>query len=186
MKRFIGFVGLVCLLWSQVCFAVTVPLTLDAEIPVTTTASVDRDAGSVTRGTPATILFDRLDSADPGVSGPSATTLYAPYRSEVGKNWHVLKLFGNTATTSLTTTVTGTISGIAAATRVFTFCGGLFPEAGGVVSGTPSTAWETLHGFTRSVGPFLGSSSFNYKLDATGMVAGSYAGVTVTYTLTSL
>ena len=165
--------------------ATTIPtITVTATIATTASISTDRDGNSDSVGTKDSILFDRLDINDGQVDG-NPDFMYAPYRSKVGKNYHILRMFGNGGTTSLTAAVTGSVGAVALNTLLDVFCGGYFPNAGGgPVGGTPSLDWELLQTFSRSTGPFFGIAPMNYRLRVAGVASGSYAG-TVTYTLTS-
>ena len=164
----------------------TAPLSVSATVDTHADISVVRDGNSVSRGTITSLLFDRLDLSDPGVTNPNASFMYAPYRSEVGKNWHVLNLFANGATTSLSADVAGSISGTLASTLLDVFFGGFFPEAGGGPL-QASTDWELLDAFSRTLGVFSGVSSLNYRLRVAGVPASTtpYTGVSITYTFTS-
>lgn len=173
--------------WASTAF-VDVPVSVT--IPITATLKVERDGTSSLRGAVngTNILFDKLDSND-GQPDGNADFMYAPYRSEVNKNWHILRIFGNGANTSLTSTVSGTVGGVQLNTLLSVFCGGYFPvTGGGPLPGTRSPdAWELLATFNRNTGPFQGVASMNYQLNVQGVAAGPsvIVGGAVTYTLTS-
>ncbi len=163
-----------------------VAATVSTTIATTATLSFTRDGTSVARGTAGTLVFDRLDLVDPAVASPSADFMYAPYRSETGKNWHLVTMFGNGATTTLSATVSGSYNGVALSSILKVFCGGFYPADGsGLIGGTKSADWVVLDGYSQSVGPFNGIASMNYQLKVTGLPSGVYAGGAVTYTLTS-
>ena len=165
----------------------TVGATVSATVDTVATIAAARDSNSVTRFSATQVVFDRLDLSDPGVTGPNANFMYAPYRSEVGKNWHVLNLVANGTTTSLSADVGGSILTVQASTLMDVFFGGFFRETGG--SGLqPSSNWELLDTFSRTLdGAFSGVSSFNYRLRVAGVPASTtpYTGISVTYTFTS-
>ena len=167
----------------------TPPIVVTANVPVVASLSVEKDPNtSVVRFSPLQIVFDRLDIND-GQADGNAGFMYAPYRSEVNKNWHILRIFGNGANTSLTSTVSGTVGGVQLNTLLSVFCGGYFPvTGGGPLPGTRSPdAWELLATFNRNTGPFQGVASMNYQLNVQGVAAGPsvIVGGAVTYTLTS-
>lgn len=145
-----------------------------------------RDGNSVDRGVPTQIVFDRYDDQDPGVSDPDVRYMYAPYRSERGNNWHILRILTNGPSMTLSASVTGAVGDRSMTERLRAFCGGFFAAGAGTpLSGTASTDWELLDGFSRSVNqPFEGVVPFSYRLEVSGVRAGRYSG-TVTYTLSA-
>ena len=165
----------------------TTPLTLTATITAVADTEAQRDTNSVSRGTSTQVLFDRYDHLDPGVTSPNPGFMYAPYRSETGKNWHILSVIANGATYTLTADVGHTAVGSTFMDVIMdVFCGGFFPSDGGpVVSGTASSDWELLDTFSRTKsGTFVGTAPMNYRLRVSGIAAGSYSG-SITYTLTT-
>ena len=170
--------------WAAQQTTAAIPVT--ASIPVIATVEVVRDpANSVPRFSAMQIVFDRLDIND-GQPDGNAGFMYAPYRSEVNKNWHLLQIFGNGGNTSLTAAVNGTVGNVQLSTLLNVFCGGYFPvTGGGPNANTKSGDWEPLNGFSRPLSrPFIGTAPFNYRLKAFIVPAGTYTG-TITFTLTS-
>ena len=165
----------------------TATATVAANVPARAELSLTRDTGSVTRYSASQLVFDRYDDQD-GQPDGSPNYMYAPYRSDTGKNWHVASIIANGASMTLTAAVSGTVGSTPLASILSTFCGGLFDANGtpGVpLSGTKSTIWEPINGFTRTLNrPFIGTAPFNYRLNVTGLTAGTYSGQ-VTFTLTS-
>ncbi len=163
----------------------TATATVSATVPAVTLVSLTRDTGSVTRGTATQIVFDKLDSQDT-VSNGDAGYMYAPYRSETGKNWHVASIVANGSTMVLSMSVTGTVGTTPLSSLLYVWTGGFFtPGATTAISGTPSTAWEYASGWQRSLSqPFTGTVPFNYRLTVSGVSAGSYTG-SITLTLTT-
>jgi len=167
---------------------------VSATIPTAARITLARDINSVTRGSAANIVFDRTDDNDPGVTDPNPGFMYAPYRSEVGKNWHIASLVANGTSMSLSAAVTGTIGTQPLSYVLKVWCGGFFapgdtdPIEGTATSddGNPATDdWEYLNGFQRDLSrPFIGTVPFNYRLDIAEVGAGTYNGQ-VTFTLTS-
>lgn len=164
----------------------TATATVSVDIPGLTSVSLTRDTGSVTRGTATQIVFDRLDSADGQVDG-NAGFMYAPYRSETGKNWHIASVVANGATMTLGMSVTGSVGTTPLSNILKVWTGGFYtPGATTPISGTASTAWEFANGWQRSLSqPFTGTVPFNYQLSISGLTAGSYSGgITLTLTTT--
>ena len=165
----------------------TTSATVSATVPSIATMTLGTDANSVTasRFSPGQIVFDRLDSQD-GQATPDPNLMYAPYRSEAGKNWHVVSINSTDPTLSLTASVTGTVGSTPLASALNVFSGGFFATgATSPISGTPSTAWELLNGFSRSVNQtFNGIVPMSYRLNIAGVSAGTYSG-NVTFTLTT-
>jgi hypothetical protein len=129
--------------------------------------------------------------------------MYAPLRSVTQANpdahWHLLRMFANGTTMSLTAAVTGTVDTAQASDVLFVWRGGLYPDAGGgplpgtfdTDDGSPTTDdWTQLSTLTISLSQtFAGISSFLYRLDlidslGNPLKAGTYNG-NVTYTLVS-
>lgn len=161
-----------------------VTASVTANVPVRAELALIRDANSVTRGSVSSILFDKYDDKD--TAGGSPVHMYAPYRSEGAKNWHVAQIIGNGATMTLSATVTGTAGAVPLANIIDTFFGGFFRSDGSSAGGA-SGDWELLNGFTRTLNePFAGSAPFNYRLRLFLVPARStpYTGQ-ITFTLTS-
>ena len=169
---------------------VTATATVSATLTSRTTLSLQRDTtSSVTRFSASQVVFDRYDDQDPGVTNPNSGFMYAPYRSEVLKNWHIARIFSNGTTMTLSATVTGTVGGQPIANRINVFCGGFFdsslPTGSPPIDGTASEDWEALQGFSRTLSRgFAGVVPFNYRLNVSGVSAGTFTG-SVTYTLIS-
>ena len=73
-------------------------VTVTATIQSTANLSVERDPGnSDDVGTPTSIVFNRLDSGD-GQADGNTGFMYAPWRSKVNKNYHLIRMFSNGAT----------------------------------------------------------------------------------------
>lgn len=162
----------------------TATVTVTATVPSRVNLAITRAANSSTRGSADQILFDLLDSEDAGVTNPNAGFMYAPYRSEIGKNWHLANIQANGSSMTLTADVTGTAGPRPLAEVLDTFFGGLFASDGSDKGGK-SSDWELLDTFARTLNePFSGEAPFNYRLRLAGVPAGTYGG-TVTYTLTS-
>ena len=161
-----------------------VTASVTANVPVRAELTLIRDVNSVTRGSVSSILFDKYDDKD--VPGGSALHMYAPYRSESGKNWHVGQVIGNGATMTLSATVSGNAGATPLANILDVFFGGFFRTDGSSAGGA-SGDWELLNGFTRTLNePFVGSAPFNYRLRLFLVPASAtpYTGQ-VTFTLTS-
>jgi len=165
----------------------TASATVTAQVPVATRVSLVRDANSVTRGSATNILIDRLDGNDPGVTNPNFGFMYAPYRSETGKNWHVADMVANGASMSLSISVTGSVGSTPLSSLLKLWCGGFYtPGATTPISGTASTDWEFANGWQRSLArPFIGTAPFNYRLDVSSVPGGQTYTGSVTFTLTS-
>ncbi len=168
---------------------ITANASVQAVVPDSTAFTLEKDAAtSVPRFAADQIVFDRVDNQDPGVTGPSPDFMYAPYRSETGMNWHIGRINATGSSMTLSADVTGTAGSTPLANILSTFCGGFFPANGppGVaIPGTPSTDWENLNTFTRTLNQsFSGVTSFNYRLSIAGIPAGTYNGQ-VTYTMVS-
>lgn len=161
----------------------TATSSVTASIPARAELTVTRDTNSVTRGSASDIVFDRYDDQD-GQPDGNANFMYAPYRSETGKNWHIAKIVSNGSTMTLSADVSGTIGGAPAASVLEVFFGGLF-HSNGSDKGGKSGDWENLDTFTRTLNEsFNGVGPFNYRLKASDVSSGSYA-AQITYTLTS-
>lgn len=167
----------------------TASTTVSANVAARASVTLERDSNSVTRFTATQVTFDRYDDQDPGVTQPNSGFMYAPYRSEVGKNWHLARMFSNGTTMTLTAAVTGTVGTTPLSTILQCFCGGFFEDGAAVgtpaLAGTTSADWENVQGFTRTVSrPFAGITPFNYRLTVRGVRSGTYTG-TITFTLTT-
>ena len=157
---------------------------ITANVPVRAELSLIRDANSVTRGSVSSVLFDKYDDKD--MAGGSPLFMYAPYRSDGAKNWHVAQIIGNGATMTLSAAVTGNAGATPLANIIDTFFGGFF-RIDGTSAGGASADWELLNGFTRTLNePFAGSAPFNYRLRLFLVPASAtpYTGQ-ITFTLTS-
>ena len=164
--------------------ATPVTASVTANVPIRAELSLIRDVNSVTRGSVGSILFDKFDDKD--VPGGSAAFMYAPYRSEAGKNWHIANIIANGSTMTLSATVSGNAGTTPLANILDVFFGGFF-RSDGSDAGGKSGDWELLNGFTRTLNePFAGSAPLNYRLRLF-LVPGSSSPYTgqVTYTLTS-
>jgi len=190
MIKYVKIVMLIALgltLASAQAFAgtATATATVTASVPSVTTVALARDAGSVTRGSATTVLFDKLDSQDG--SGGDAGLMYAPYRTaENGKNWHIAKVAANGSTLTLGVTVSGTAGGQPLSGLLKLFCGGFFYTGSSTfIDGTKSADWEFANGFQRTLNQaFIGTVPFNYQLNVSTVGSGSYSG-SVTFTLTT-
>jgi len=144
-----------------------------------------RDTNSVPRGSVGTVLFDKYDDKD-GQPLPNPLFMYAPYRSEIGKNWHLARIIANGSSMTLTAAVTGSAGPTPLATILDVFCGGFFELAPPPNDkGGKSTDWELLNTFTRSfTEPIAATTPLNYRLRLRGVVGGTHSG-NITYTLVS-
>ncbi len=168
----------------------TATASVTANVTVRASAALIRDTNSVTRFSAGQVVFDRFDDQDPGVTNGSPGFMYSPYRSETGKNWHLVRIVANG--TSMTLTSSASPTALASTLRLWT--GGFFTEGATqpiagtatVDDGNPTTDdWEAVQGFSRTLNqPFTGTVPFNYRLAVAGLLAGTYTG-TVTFTLTS-
>jgi hypothetical protein len=168
----------------------TASASVTANIATRASATLTRDTNSVTRFSASQIVFDRFDDQDPGVTDGNAGFMYAPYRSETGKNWHLVQIIANGS--SMTLTASTSTPALASVLRCWT--GGFFtsgatqPIAGTatVDDGNPKTDdWEPVQGFSRTLNQaFTGTVPFNYRLTVAGLSAGTHTG-SVTFTLTS-
>ena len=166
----------------------TATATISATITPVTDVTLIRDDNSVTRGSATQVVFNRTDAVDLGSSG-SPAFMYAPYRSETQKNWHVAQIIANGSNMVLSASVTGMAGNQDLSSVLRVWCGGFFtPGAKTPISGTETpttTGWEYLNGWQRSLDrPFIGTAPFNYQLDISSVQAGTYSG-TITFTLTS-
>ncbi len=167
----------------------TTSATVTTTVPLRASVALTRDSSSSTRGTVGSVLFDKYDDQDAGVTAPSPNFMYAPYRSEVGKNWHMARILANGSTMTLNIDVTGTVGTQSLKDLLSVFCGGFYPDttdgsASTAIAGTASTDWELADTFTRTISgqTFTGIAPFNYRLTVTGVRATSYTG-TVTFQL---
>jgi len=178
--------------WSTPVWAATATAsaTVSATLASRASLTLTRGSSSVTRGSAATVVFDKPDDQD--VTGGSGAFMYAPYRSEAsvgtGKNWHEASIVANGSTTTLSASVTGTAGSILLSDIMDVFVGGFFESGAAVeITGTktPPDKWDRLDGYTKTVPqPFIGIVPFNYRLRIGKVGAGTYTG-TVTFTLTS-
>ena len=171
-----GNIPVVRALTATASTVVTVTMPLRAELDII------RDPNSVTRGAVDEVLFDKIDDQDEQADG-SPDFMYAPYRSEVGKNWHLAQIVANGSTMTLSAAVVSNgATDVAAILDVF--FGGFF-ESDGNSKGGASGDWELLNGFTRILNePFSGTAPFNYRLRIRGVPGGTHT-ANVTYTLMS-
>ena len=161
----------------------TASVTVSADLPQRAELDIIRDLNSVGREDAGTVVFDKTDDTDGQANGDS-NFMYAPYRSEVRKNWHLAKILSNGKKLTLTASVTGAIAGTSTklADILDVFFGGFF-ETDGNSKGGKSGDWELLSTFKRELQePFTGSAPFNYRLRLRGVPAGTYSG-NITYTL---
>jgi hypothetical protein len=162
---------------------------ISAVMPLRAELSMIRDLNSVTRGVVGTVLFDRYDD-DPVASGgqpnPNPLFMYAPYRAEVGKNWHLASIIANGSSMTLTADVTGSAGPTPLAEILDVFCGGFFePFPPPNEKGGASTDWELLDTFERIfTEPLTATAPFNYRLRLRGVVAGTHSG-NILYTVVS-
>ena len=161
----------------------TASVTVSADLPQRAEVDMIRDINSVGRGSTQTVLFDKTDDKDQ-TTGDS-NFMYAPYRSETGKNWHLAQIVSNGKKMTLTSSVTGTVAGTTELKDILdVFFGGFF-ESDGNSKGGKSGDWELLNTFKRELQePFTGSAPFNYRLRLKGVPTGTYSG-SITYTLVS-
>src|SRR3989338_4955308 len=164
------------------------PVTADVSASVTVRAelSLIRDVNSVTsRGSATVVVFNKYDDVDmPGTGSP--IHMYAPYRSESGKNWHLASIVANGSSMTLAATVTGDTGSTQLSSIMDVFFGGFF-RIDGSSAGGGSGDWELLNTFTRTLTePFAGSAPFNYRLRLLGVPgrAAAYTG-RITFTLSS-
>lgn len=161
----------------------TASVTVSADLPQRAEVDMIRDVNSVGRGSTQTVLFDKTDDKDQ--PDGDSNFMYAPYRSETGKNWHLAKITSNGTKMTLTSSVTGAVNGTTELKDILdVFCGGFF-EADGNDKGGKSGDWELLNTFKRDLQePFTGSTPFSYRLRLRGVPSGTYNG-SITYTLVS-
>lgn len=174
-------------------------VSVSATVPSRTVFSVRKglpnglgQGGSSTRGSPSQVIFDRFDDQDQ--VGGSPSDMYAPYRSETGKNWHVADIRVNGSSLTLSADVSGTVGNVPLANVLYVWCGGFFesgsttpiPGTANVDDGNPTTDdWRLLDSYQQTLNrSFIGEVPFNYRLSASGIPAGVYVG-TITYTLVS-
>ena len=165
----------------------TKDVTVTATIDAVATLKVERDGSSSVRGAAGgtNILFDKLDSND-GQADGNANFMYAPYRSEVDKNWHLLRMVANGGATTLSAKVVGAVGAKALKDVLDVFCGGFYPDDQSGEIGKKSAVWVPLDGFKVDTGgPFSGITSLNYRLRVAGIPAGGPFAGTVTWTLIS-
>lgn len=176
--------GIVTPVWALT--DTTDPISVQATIPLRAEITMIRDLGSVGRGAIGTVVFDRFDDQD-GQPDGNPLFMYAPYRSEVGLNWHLASIIANGTTMTLTADVTGTVGGKPLSTIMDVFCGGFFePFDPPNFKGGASTDWELLDSFQRQFSePITATTPFTYRLRLRGVSAGTFTGGTVVYTLVS-
>lgn len=149
--------------------------TVSATIPLRAELELTRDANSVTRFTAEQVVFDRVDDQD-GLPDGNPLFMYAPYRSETGKNWHLADIAANGASMELTADVTGTAGPKDLKDILDLFFGGFFGSDGSQKGGT-SGDWEPVDSFSRILNePFIGVAPLNYRLRLSGVPAGTYNG----------
>jgi hypothetical protein len=188
MRSLIIFIAIAFLLVFSAAFSWaaidTATATVSAILTAVADVNLDRDTNSVTRGSASQVVFDKTDDKD--MTGGDAGYMYAPYRSETGKNWHVAKITANGSNMVLSASVSGTLGSKSLSDILKVWCGGFFtPGATTPITGTASTEWEYLNGWQRSLNkPFTGSVSFNYQLNISEVGAGTYSG-NITFTLTT-
>lgn len=161
----------------------TAAATVNATVPARATLALVTDINSVAVSA-GTVKFDKYDDVD--IPGGSPSFMYAPYRSLVGKNWHLASMVANGTSLTLTAAVSGTVGPKNLADVLSVFFGG-FCDGNGDCSAGKSTTWEQLSTFSRTkTGAYAGSAPLNYRLDVSGVPSSStpFTG-SVTYTLTS-
>ena len=161
---------------------------VSATLPLRAELSMVRRGNSVGAGRGAVdlVTFDRYDDQD-GQADGNPLFMYAPYRSEVGLNWHLANIIANGSSMDLTATVVSPQgAAVDLANIMDVFCGGFFePFPPPNDKGGKSTDWELLNGFSRHFDePLTAEAPFGYRLRLRGVVAGSHTG-TITYTLIS-
>ncbi len=182
-----GVIALMVAVYATPLDAATAPpvsASVSANVTLRAELSLVRDTASVTRGSVGSILFDKYDDKD--MPGGSPIHMYAPYRSESGKNWHLASIIANGSTMTLSAAVTGNAGTTPLANIIDVFFGGFFRTDGSSAGGA-SGDWELLNGFTRTLNqPFAGTAPLNYRLRLFLVPASAtpYTGQ-VTFTLTS-
>jgi len=177
--------GLVTVSGTSWAETVSQSATVTANVTPRAELALTRDDNSVTRFTASEVVFDRVDDQD-GQADGDANFMYAPYRSETGKNWHLAQILSNGSTMTLTASVAGVAGTVPLADIMNVFFGGFFNSHGGFSGGT-SGDWELLDTFSRTLNqPFTGVAPLNYQL-LIGTVPSSASPYTgnITYTLTS-
>lgn len=160
---------------------------------------------SNSKGVANQVRFDRVDSADQ-VSGSDAF-MYAPYRSQTNSNWHVADIKANGNSLTLSADVSGTVGNKPLAQVLYVWVGGFFetgskvPISGTATQGDPGEDgkcpadnnsdpdcdddWWLLDTYQQNLPrAFIGEVPFNYRLNISGIPAGTYTGQ-ITYTLVS-
>lgn len=163
----------------------TASATVSATIPSAATIGLVRDDNTVGRSPISQIVFDRVDSADPGVTEPNPGYMYAPYRSEGGLNWHVAEIAANGSTLTLSVSVSGAVGQTQLSSVLKLWSGGFFEPSKAVpITGTASTVWESAEGWQRQLSrPFIGTVPFVYQLNIAGLPSGGPFTGTITFTL---
>ena len=158
---------------------------VSAIMPLRAEMAIVRDAGSVGRGSAGTVVFDKYDDKD-GQADGNPLFMYAPYRSEAGKNWHLVSLIANGSTMTLSADVTGSAGAKPLAEILDVFTSGFFePFPPPNFKGGASTDWELLDTFERKFDePLTATAPMSYRLRLRGVVAGTHSG-TITFTLVS-
>lgn len=171
--------GMVGTPWVQAATA-TATATITATIPTVITVALVKDINSGCL-TSSQIAFTTLDAQD--MPGGSLTHMYAPLRSQTGKNCFVVRIDTN-APFQLSTQVSGSSGSWEAASQMEVWAAGFFADDT-THKGGASTAWESLVAFKRAVsGGFSGVLPLNFRARIAGVVPGAYTG-TVTFTLTT-
>jgi len=158
---------------------------VSAVMPLRAELDIIRDVNSVSRGAAGTVVFDRYDDQD-GQPDGNALFMYAPYRSETGRNWHLASIIANGSSMTLTANVTGLAGTTPLANIMDVFTGGFFePFPPPNFKGGASTDWELLDTFERVFNePLTATAPMNYRLRLRGVVGGTHSG-TITFTLVS-
>ena len=169
-------------------------MTVSANVASRASLTLTRDQNSVTRFSASQLVFDRFDDQDNQGASGNAGFMYAPYRSETGKNWHLASLVANGASLTLSANVTGTVGSKPLSDVLSVWCGGFFePGTQTPIAGTATVDdgdqntddWEKASTFPRALNqPFSGIVPFTYRLNVGGIRSGTYSG-SITYTLTS-
>lgn len=173
----------VILSWTGQSWAPTAIATaaLSATVSDRFTVALQKDATGSVCSSPAVIVFDKIDGDDVGVDNPDPGYMYAPYRSYVNKNWHVVSIAA-TKTGDVTLKVDTTLPP-AVKNNLKVWFGGFYTSGSTTPVGTKSTTWDAM-GSTKVVpGPFTGTCPLNYQLKITDLAAQTYTG-TITFTIT--
>ncbi|GEM_PF-7127040 len=164
--------------WAE---TTTTTATVTATVPSRASLALATDDNSIATSA-ATVAFNKYDDED--IAGGSASLMYAPYRSNRGKNWHILRLSANGSSMTLTASASGPVGSKNLAELLKVWFGG-FCNADGDCSDGKSSDWEKLSTLSRSKsGAYSGVVPLNYQLDVSGVSANTYTG-NITYTLVS-